>query len=62
MRHNIVLDGDALCERRNLIGSGLGFTSSCFIKGRGWQHYKVVDDYHISEYIVCLDIYLFLDF
>ena len=28
MRHNTVLDGDALCERHDLIGSGLGFASS----------------------------------
>ena len=28
MWHDIVLDGDALCERSDLIGSGLGFASS----------------------------------
>ena len=28
MRHNTFLDGDALCERSYLIGSGLGFASS----------------------------------
>ena len=43
MRNNAVLDGDAMCERSDLIGSGLGFASSCLIKARGWKHYKVVD-------------------
>ena len=33
-----------------------GFASSQLIKGRGWQHEKVVDDYLIYEDIVCLDI------
>ena len=28
MRHITVLDGDALCERSDLIESGLGFASS----------------------------------
>ena len=28
MRHNAVLDGDALCERSVIIGCGLGFASS----------------------------------
>ena len=28
VRHNAVLDGDALCERSDIIGSGLGFASS----------------------------------
>ena len=28
MRHNAVLDGDALCEREVIIGCGLGFASS----------------------------------
>ena len=28
MRHDTVLDGDALCERSDLTGSGLGFASS----------------------------------
>ena len=55
MRHNTFLDGDALCERGDFIGGGSGFANSCLIKGRGWQHQKV-DDYHISEYIVYLDI------
>ena len=57
MRHNAVLDGAALCEMSVFNEGGLGFASSQLIKGRGWQHEKVVDDYHISEYIVCLDIY-----
>ena len=43
MRHNAILDGDALCERSDLIGSSLGFASSCLIKGSGWKHEKVVE-------------------
>ena len=43
MRHNGVLDGDGLCERSYLIESGLGFSSSQLIKGRGWKHQKVVE-------------------
>ena len=57
MRHNAVLDGDGSCEMSYFVEVGSGFASSQLIKGRGWQHEKVVDDYHISEYIVCLDIY-----
>ena len=60
MRHNAVLDGDALSKRSDFIRGGLGFASSCLIKGRGWKHQKVVDDYHISEYIFYLEIYLSL--
>ena len=56
MRHNAVLDGDASCERSYFIEGGLRFASSQLIKGRGWQHERVVDDIVFSEYIVCLDI------
>ena len=38
MRGNAILDGGALCERSDLIRSGLGFASYCLIKGRGWKH------------------------
>ena len=47
MRHVTVLYGDDLCEISDLIESGLGFASSLLIKGRGWQHERVVDDYVI---------------
>ena len=57
MRHNVVLDGAALCESSVSIEGGLGFASSQIIKGRGWKHEKVVDDIVFSEYIVYLDIY-----
>ena len=60
MRHKAILVGDALCERAIIIGCGLGFESSCLIKGRGWQNYKVSNDFHSFEYIFYLDIYLSL--
>ena len=44
MRHIVVLDGAALCERSVFNEGGLGFASSQLIKGRGWKHEKVVDD------------------
>ena len=36
MRHNAVLDGDALCERSDFIAGGLWFARFCLMKGRGW--------------------------
>ena len=35
MRDSTVLDGGALCERRNLIGSGLGFCKLLSYKRKG---------------------------
>ena len=60
MRHNAVLDGDSLCERSDLIGGGLGFASSCLIKGREWKNWRLLMFIIFSEYMVCLDIYLSL--
>ena len=34
MRYNVVLDGDALCERSVIIGCGLGFASSTYKRKR----------------------------
>ena len=44
MIHNAVLEGGGSCERSHFNEGGLGFASSQIIKGRGWQHEKVVDD------------------
>ena len=54
MRHGVVLYGYSWCQRSYVNEGGLWFASSQLIKGRGWKHEKVVDDYHVSEYIVCL--------
>ena len=43
MRHSTVLDRAAWCERSVFNEGGLGFASSQIIKGRGWQHEKVVE-------------------
>ena len=60
MRDNAVLHGDYLCECSAFFGWAQGLQAHILFKEEDGCHIHYVWVYYLSEYMVCLDIYLSL--